>query len=70
VNKVGSVPKIEILDESGATLESFTGHRVAEKLWPVWAWATHGGTFPAGHYTCRVSVDGRVELTRPFTVGI
>ncbi len=31
--------------------------------------ATAPGTFPAGTYTCRVSIDGQVEVTSTFSVG-
>jgi len=67
---VGSVPKIEFLDSAGALIYSYTGKRITDSLWPVWAWTTAPapGAFAAGAYACRVSVDGRVVETRSFTV--
>jgi hypothetical protein len=68
LHEVGSVPRIELLDGTGNPLEIFVGSKVTETLWPLWGRATHPGTFPAGRYACRVSIDGRVEVTRAFTV--
>jgi hypothetical protein len=71
-HRVGSVPTIEFLDEAGVVIHSFTAERITRTLDPVWAWALASTvsrpTFPAGRYACRVSLDGEVVTTRPFTI--
>lgn len=65
---VGSVPKVDFLDSTGAVIYSFSGKKITDTLWPVWGWTTAATTFAAGAYACRVSVDGQVVATRSFTV--
>ena len=67
-HQVGSVPTIDFLDSTGVVIFSFTGKRITEALWPVWAWRIAETTFAPGAYACRVSLNGQVVATRKFTV--
>jgi hypothetical protein len=70
-NRIGSTPKIDFLDPTGAVLFSHTGHTITKTLWPLWAWTSAPGPSPSfapGTYACRVSIDGNDVITRSFAV--
>jgi hypothetical protein len=69
LHRIGSTAKVEIVDPKGRVIGTYTSRRITSALWPVWVWTTSGApTFAAGKYSCRVTIDDTVAVTRTFTI--
>jgi hypothetical protein len=68
LHKVGSTAQVDILDPTGRILGAGKS-QITSALWPAWAWTISGApTFAAGTYSCQVTIDDKVVLTRPFSI--